>query len=92
MAHAKVRCAKAHGSDQAANMKQNLHQMNHEQRTQRMMMAGGVNGMNGMTPQQYGMMRIPNGMAKPTDLQRAAAMNNRNPYVLLILTPVLRSN
>ncbi|PVH97658.1 hypothetical protein DM02DRAFT_644063 [Periconia macrospinosa] len=56
----------------------NLTHMTNEQRNQRMMMTGGMNGMNGMNPAQYGMVRMPNGMPKPNDLQRAA-MNNRNP-------------
>ncbi|KAF2785571.1 hypothetical protein K505DRAFT_8395 [Melanomma pulvis-pyrius CBS 109.77] len=55
----------------------NLTQMHNDQRNQRMMMANNAMGA------QYSMMRaMPNGVGvAPNDLKRAAAMNNRNPYV-----------
>ncbi|KAF2115089.1 hypothetical protein BDV96DRAFT_92927 [Lophiotrema nucula] len=60
---------------QYINHSRNLAQMQTEQRTQRMLMNGGMNA------QYQNMMRgMPNGVApNANDLKRAAAMNSRNP-------------
>jgi hypothetical protein len=59
--------------------------MQNDQRAQRMMMTGNMGG-NYPT-----MMRIGNGVA-PNDLKRAAAMNNRNPYVSPFVSSVHFTN
>jgi hypothetical protein len=53
--------------------------LTNEARGQRMMMANGMNGMTPQQQQQYMMRTMQNGV--PNDLKRAAAINNRNPYV-----------
>jgi hypothetical protein len=60
-------------------MRQNLAQMQNNQRNDRMMMNTTMNA------QYQNMMRNNMANGAPNDLKRAAAMNNR-PYALLLMT------